>query len=187
MPNPAKDQFERELSGVRLRRGVAQPLPVGDDDGGEVVAPDWLSEAAKVHFVEKVEALRVKNLLGNLDVDSIAMYAEQKARFIHLKKEVWSGGDGAVTMKDSEGKDIAVQQKPGISELFKLIANMQGFLDRFGGSPKARVTARVAGSSSSSGVAGQIKNGHTSVAGNPSPEFAAAVSEGVDARQDAVA
>lgn len=186
MPNPSKDPFERELSGVRLRHGTPKATEPLGDDGGEVVAPDWLRPAALEYFEEMAGHLREKKLLAGMDATPIAIYAEQLCRFVELKAQVWNGGDGSVSMKDGEGNEVAVQQKPGIQELFKLMEKIEKFHDRFGGSPKARVTARVA-ASSSSGVAGQIKNGHTSVAGNPSPEFAAAVSEGVDARQDAVA
>ena len=186
MPNPAKDPFERELSGVRLRRGVAQVARLGDDDGGEVVAPGWLRPDALPYFDEMAGHLREKKLLAGMDATPIAIYAEQLCRFVELKAQVWNGGDGSVSMKDGDGNEVAVQQKPGIQELFKLMEKIEKFHDRFGGSPKARVTARVA-SSATSGVVGQIKQGHASVAGNPSPEFAAAVSEGVDARQEPAA
>ncbi len=181
MPNPAKTTIERTLTGVRLRRGADNDVTPIEDDGGDVVAPDWLDPEASGYFEAMVALLREKKLLTMLDAVPIAIYAEQLLRFTRLKKIAWGNDDGTVPMLDAEGNQVALQQKPAISEIYKLQKEILAFHDRFGGSPKARTSAKISGGKPA--IAGTVKNGHATVGGEVSPEFMADVEAGIEDRQ----
>ena len=75
-----KNRQEQE-SKIKLRR-----------DKLEIGAPEWLDEEARTEYSRVVEEAGKINLLDNLDLSTLAIYADNYSRYIKCAKAMATGG-----------------------------------------------------------------------------------------------
>lgn len=142
---------------------------------GEVVAPEYLSPEARAHWDRLAPSVVAMKTLTVVDVDAFGRYCELLARYVALKKFVWSKGAGATTYRvtDERGKLRYVAELPQASELRQVHRLLLGLEREFGLTSSARSRIQVHPSS----VAPGAQTGKTPAA-DPASDLVAYISGG---------
>jgi len=134
-----------------LKRAAGNPgrRQLNDDEpippAGDVAPPAWLDGTALEIWHQLSPVLVTMRTLTTADVLTFARYCDLFARYLVLRKGLWSKGMGGTswTRKGADGKAQYVQELPQASELRQLLYSMQALEDRFGLSASARSRIKV--------------------------------------------
>lgn len=148
-PKP-KTAEERALTGVRSRRPggapageLAQNRPMRPS--GDLVAPAYLSPAAKPYWDEVAGWVAQMGLAWPCDAIVIAQIAELMHVQVELTKLTWGRGVKAVwtIQRDGQGNAVGMHANGQVKELREIRRELNSLLEQVGLTPAARTRLRV--------------------------------------------
>lgn len=104
-----------------------EPRPQGDPE-----MPDWLSDAAKVHWPKVAEQLQAAGIITSLDAAALGLYCEAFARWKHANDQVAKFGP---VVKAPSGFPV---QSPFLAISNRAWDQMSKMLVEFGMTPSSR-------------------------------------------------
>lgn len=176
------------MTGVRSRRKGGAPsgeLPENRPmrPSGDLVAPPYLTPAAKPYWDEVAGWLSQMGLAWPCDVIVLAQIAELMHVMVELNKLTWGQGVKKVwaIQKDANGKIIGVHLGAHAKELREIRKELNSLLEQVGLTPAARTKLRVIPPPSTIPVQGEVAPAvPTTPSGNY--DFAATVANGAALR-----
>ena len=132
-------------SAVKHARGTYRPDRAAANEAqpvGKPTCPAWLTKEAKAEFRRVVKVLDELNLIGKVDGNAIARYAQTWCRWRQAVQMIERDGE-VVPIENDDGSLKYLQQSPHVSIARQLADQLQRLEQSLGMNPSARSRIEV--------------------------------------------
>lgn len=128
---------------LKLRGSTVNRPLEPETDGKPPVAPEWMTDAARIHWEPTVSALTSKGVLDSqLDGDAVALYCQCLADYIDAQDKINRMG-ATFVVKGNNGDAKYIQQSPFVGIRNKLLGELRRYQQEFGMTPASRARVEV--------------------------------------------